>query len=216
MPYRFNARSTTPGDYCFADGVLTDVLSAANVADGVDRGDGVDGTYSPGGTFAEGQADQYTTDQNEVTSKADHLDNTQTICGISGTLNMALWELVTTGDSRVAAQLQTDKDAVTAGKADILNTRTILTVTGTFDLTAYTLTVSIDYPDLASVLDTDTAGGSAGTYHEATTGEVADGVHFGPASAYVGTFVGTGGSGGALHLIRNTSTGDIYLLQDEA
>jgi hypothetical protein len=49
---------------------------------------------------------------------------------------IGLWELVTTGDDRVAAQLSDDKDAVTAGKADILNTRTILTIVGTFDLAA--------------------------------------------------------------------------------
>lgn len=49
---------------------------------------------------------------------------------------IGLYELVTTGDTRVAAQLQDDKDAVTAGAADILDTRTILTVTGTFDLAA--------------------------------------------------------------------------------
>jgi hypothetical protein len=115
----------------------------------------LEGEYSPGGTFAEGQADQYSTDQAEVTAKAAYLDDTQTICEIAGTLDMDLWELVTTGDSRVATQLQDDKDAVTAGKADILTTRTILTIQGTY---------SPDFPDVGNVLTTDTTNGSSGTY----------------------------------------------------
>lgn len=91
-------------------------VSAANVVEDVARSwdaTGIDvGTYPlTADSFAEGQANQYSTDQAEVTAKAAYLDNTQTICGIGGSLNMALWELVTTGDARVAAQLSSDRAA---------------------------------------------------------------------------------------------------------
>jgi len=52
-----------------------------------------------------------------------------------------------------------------------------------------------DFPDPANVIEGDTTNGSAGTYHEATVGEVQDGVMFGPASEYEGTYVG--GAGGS-------------------
>jgi hypothetical protein len=80
---------------------------------------------------------------------------------------LALWELISTGDSRVAAQLQDDKDAVTVGKADILTTRTILTIQGTY---------TPDFPDVGNVTTTDTVDGEAGTlnmslYELVTTGD---------------------------------------------
>jgi hypothetical protein len=44
MPYRFKARSSTPGEYRLAVGVLAQLLSAAKIIKPVDRGDGVLGT----------------------------------------------------------------------------------------------------------------------------------------------------------------------------
>jgi len=45
MAYRFVTRPTAPGAYRLAVGVLGALLSAGNVVDGVERGDGVTGTY---------------------------------------------------------------------------------------------------------------------------------------------------------------------------
>jgi hypothetical protein len=120
-------------------------VAVGNVKDGVARSFDATGiavgTYSPGGTYAEGQANQYSTNQAEVTAKAAYLDSTQTICGIGGTLNMALWELVTTGNSRVATQLSTDQAAVEAVTASISTTVVNLlgTVDGTLNLSLYSL-----------------------------------------------------------------------------
>jgi hypothetical protein len=53
-----------------------------------------------------------------------------------------------------------------------------------------------DFPDAANVIEGDTTNGAAGTYHEAAIAEVQDGVFFGPASAYEGTYAGGGGGAG--------------------
>lgn len=45
-----------------------------------------------------------------------------------------------------------------------------------------------DLPDIANVLESDTVMGIAGTYHEATVGEVVSGVNFGAGSALAGTY----------------------------
>lgn len=50
-----------------------------------------------------------------------------------------------------------------------------------------------DFPDVGNVTEDDTVGGVQGTYHEATTAEVQDGVMFGASSALEGTYVGGGG-----------------------
>jgi hypothetical protein len=46
----------------------------------------------------------------------------------------------------------------------------------------------MDYPVVGSVLSSDTVDTAAGTYHEATVGEVVSGVNFGAASALAGTY----------------------------
>lgn len=45
--YRFEARSTTPGQYRFKTGFYAGLPGAANVLNGVDRGDGSTGALSP-------------------------------------------------------------------------------------------------------------------------------------------------------------------------
>jgi hypothetical protein len=59
-----------------------------------------------------------------------------------------------------------------------------------------------DLPAVTAVLDTDTVGGEAGAYHEATIGEVAYGIHFGPSSSYTGTF-GQSALGSEDDIIKN-------------
>lgn len=58
-----------------------------------------------------------------------------------------------------------------------------LTNAGAFDLT-----FNIDVPAVASVLDSDTVYGAAGTYHAPDAAEVINTATFGPASAISGTF----------------------------
>lgn len=62
-----------------------------------------------------------------------------------------------------------------------------------------------DLPALASILDTDTLDGVAGTYHEALPGEVAYGITFGPSSSYTGTYSpgGTYAEGQAAQLVTD-------------
>lgn len=59
------------------------------------------------------------------------------------------------------------------------------------DLAGFAVTFNIDLPAVASVLDTDTMNGVAGTYHAPETSEVQAGVHFGAGSIQVGTYPGT-------------------------
>jgi len=60
---------------------------------------------------------------------------------------------------------------------------------GTINMSLYTLTESIDYPEVGSVVEGDTVAGEDGTYHEPAVSEVKYGVHFGPLSAYIGEYV---------------------------
>lgn len=53
---------------------------------------------------------------------------------------------------------------------------------------AFSLTFNIDLPSVASVLDSDTVYGAAGTYHAPDAAEVIDTATFGPGSAIAGTF----------------------------
>lgn len=53
---------------------------------------------------------------------------------------------------------------------------------------AFTLTFDIDLPAVASVLDSDTVYGAAGTYHAPDAAEVIDSAVFGPNSSITGTF----------------------------
>jgi len=76
MAYRFTARSVTPGAYVLASGVLGALLSAANVVDGVDRGDGVSGTYP---TTATSKAEQLAVDQAEVNSNVAQIVSGQVV-----------------------------------------------------------------------------------------------------------------------------------------
>jgi hypothetical protein len=120
-------------------------------------GNSIVGAYP---TTATSQAAQLASDQAAVMAGQADIKSSRTILGVTGTLDMSLYTLLsgvvsasfvvvghdnytggaagtypTTATSQ-AAQLAADQAAVTAGKADILNTRTILTVTGTFDLAA--------------------------------------------------------------------------------
>ncbi|MFA4972303.1 MAG: hypothetical protein WC683_06795 [bacterium] len=135
----------------------SDVVDAAFVATGnKNYVGGADGSYP---TTATTEAAQLATDQAAVDAKKTYLDSTQTILGVTGTLNMALYSLIsnivsaafvavgnnnyvggspgaypTTATSQ-AAQLVTDQAAVDAQKANILDTATILGVDGTYDTT---------------------------------------------------------------------------------
>lgn len=98
------------------------------------------------------------------------------------------YELITTGDSRVAAQLATDQEVVDAKKAYIDSTQTILTVTGTLNMSLYTLKSAV--VNVAYVISghDNYTGGSAGTYHPTQVAEVLDTVSFGANSAEAGTY----------------------------
>jgi len=145
-------------------------------------------------SYNAGAADRLATDQGIVLAAAASIKDDATILGQAGTYDFTT--AIATGYSNgAAAQLATDEAAVTAKVSYLDSTQTILGIAGTLDMSAYTLTASIDYPAAASVLSTDTVGGVAGTYHEATTAEVQDGVFFGPASAYRGTLEVTVGTG---------------------
>jgi hypothetical protein len=82
-------------------------------------------------TTATSMASQLVTDKSEVTSKVNHIENTQTILTIAGTLDLAAAEA-----AAAAAQLIVDKAEVNTYKSSILNTTTILTIPGTFDESA--------------------------------------------------------------------------------
>ena len=193
----------------------TDVVAAAYVLTGHDNYvGGSAGTYSPGAgytygdnsaaqvlTTATGAGSYHAPDAAEVIStavfgpssgtsgtydvssvSAGNIKTGISIGGVSGTFtHTADYTLTSTIDYPDAANVR--------------NNDTVGGTPGTLDLSSYTLTASIDYPSTANVLSSDTVGGVAGTYHEATESEVQDGVHFGPASAYVGTLEVTGGTG---------------------
>lgn len=141
--------------------------ATAEVKNGITFGpsSGYTGTYSPGGTYTEGQA----------------------------------------------AQLATDQAAVNAGKASIKDDTTILTITGTYDFTAaiaaaaaaQLVTDQVAVLAKASyIIDSQTILSQAGLYHEATPGEVAYGITFGPSSSYTGTF-GQSAVGNEEDIIKN-------------
>lgn len=46
MAYRFTARSTTPGEYRLASGVLGQLIALGDIQEGVNRGDGGIGTFA--------------------------------------------------------------------------------------------------------------------------------------------------------------------------
>lgn len=58
----------------------------------------------------------------------------------------------------------------------------------TVKLAGFSVVFNADLPAVASVLDSDTVYGEAGTYHEAETSEVQLSVAFGPSSSLIGTY----------------------------
>jgi hypothetical protein len=58
----------------------------------------------------------------------------------------------------------------------------------TIDLAGFKVVFNADFPAIASVLDTDTVNGVAGTYHATDVTEVQAGVYFGASSALMGTY----------------------------
>jgi hypothetical protein len=118
------------------DSVLISAISATIIKDGstitaTSGATHVDGTYSPGGTFTEGQADQLATDQGVVLAAAASIKDDATILGQAGTYDYAA-AIVVGYNNGAAAQLVTDKAAVAAAVAGILDSVTILTHTGTY------------------------------------------------------------------------------------
>src|SRR5574343_213796 len=103
---------------------------------------GLTGTYSPGGTYAEGEAAQLATDQAAVLAKAGSIKDDTTILGQAGTYDFtaAIAAGYASGEiAGQAAQLITDKAAVDAAKASIKDDTTILTIAGTLDMELYVL-----------------------------------------------------------------------------
>jgi hypothetical protein len=97
--------------------------------------DDVTGTYSPGGTYAEGQAAQLATDQSAVNAAKASIKDDTTILTIPGTYDFTA-AIAAGYASGEAAQLATDQAAVEAAKASIKDDTTILTITGTYDFTS--------------------------------------------------------------------------------
>ena len=58
----------------------------------------------------------------------------------------------------------------------------------TIDLDGHLVAFDADFPAVASVLDTDTVNGVAGTYHVPTVAQVQAGVYFGAGSSLMGTY----------------------------
>jgi hypothetical protein len=176
-------------------------LSAGILKDG-ETVDDVAGTYSPGGTYAEGQAAQLATDQAAVEAAKASIKDDTTILTITGTYDFT--DAIAAGyASGEAAQLATDQAAVNAAKASIKDDTTILTITGTYDFTAAIAAgyasgeaaqLAIDQAAVlakaAYIIDSQTILSQAGLYHEAAASEVQSGVHFGPSSSYTGTYAG--------------------------
>ncbi len=141
--------------------------ATAEVKNGITFGpsSGYTGTYSPGGTYTEGQAAQLATDQAAVNAAKASIKDDTTILTIAGTYDFT--EAIA---AAAAAQLVTDQVAVLAKASYIIDSQTILS--------------------------------QAGLYHEATPGEVAYGITFGPSSSYTGTF-GQSAVGNEEDIIKN-------------
>lgn len=103
----FGPASGTPGTYHEA--------TAAEVKDGTGFGAGsaLTGTYSPGGTYVEGEAAQLAADQAAVLAKAAYIDDTQTIIGQAGTLDMDLYVLRSELAPLATIQSQLDARGIT-------------------------------------------------------------------------------------------------------
>jgi hypothetical protein len=101
MSIRFKTRSTTPGDVRLASGTLANLIATTDIKDGIGRGDGATGSYSPGGTYLEGVEaggqTQLTTDRDEVDAVKAYISTfvTELLGTVDGTLNMALYGLLT-------------------------------------------------------------------------------------------------------------------------
>lgn len=173
-----------------------------------------DGEYTAADLTA-AEAAQLATDQAAVLSKAAYIVNTQTILGQAGTLNLALYILISAlpdrkylynninrGDGQLgtlrASNLHTNANApgVDLSAADLKKDVVVDDVTGTYESDG-----SGDYPDPANVLDGDTTNELPGTYHAPLPAEVAAGVTFGPASSLTGTYCQASSGDG-------TATGD--------
>jgi hypothetical protein len=141
--------------------------ATAEVKNGITFGpsSGYTGTYSPGGTYTEGQAAQLATDQAAVNAAKASIKDDTTILTIAGT-----YDFTAAIAAAAAAQLVTDQVAVLAKASYIIDSQTILS--------------------------------QAGLYHEATPGEVAYGITFGPSSSYTGTF-GQSAVGNEEDIIKN-------------
>jgi len=200
---------------------------AGNIKDGVTIGGSSShhayGTYSPGGTYAEGQAAQLVTDQAEVTAKAAYIDDTQTILTVAGTLDMDLWTLISGlvapadvrhGTPRYSGDPTPGTCWVPAAANVYLNVDVDATK-GTFTMPNVGGAWSSDY-----VLSTASFGPGniyTGNYHEATEAEVKDAVSFGPSSNYTGNYSpgGTYAEGQAAQLVTDqaaVTAADDYVL----
>jgi hypothetical protein len=200
---------------------------ATKIRDGVTIGGTsshhADGTYSPGGTYAEGQAAQLVTDKAAVTAKVAYIDDTQTILTIAGTLDMDLWTLI----SGLVAPADVRHGTVRYGgdatpgtcwvpaAANVYVNVDVDATKGTFTMPNVGGTWSSDY-----VLSTASFGPGnmyTGNYHEATEAEVKDAVSFGPSSNYTGNYSpgGTYAEGQAAQLVTDkaaVTAADDYVL----
>ncbi len=144
-------------------------VAAAEAKDGTWFGNesGVQGTYSPGGTYLEGAAAQLAIDVAEVEENAGGMIEDCTILSVGGIYHEATVAEVQSGvhfgpDSAFSGTFTHTTDYVL--KTDVV-------------ATAYIIEGHKQWP----------ATGGDGTYHETTTGEVQSGVHFGAGSVLVGT-----------------------------
>jgi len=81
MSYRFTARSTTPGEYRFASGVLANLIALGDIQQGVNRGDGGVGTFAVPAVADVESGVSYGADGTEFTGTLD-------VAGGSGTIGI--------------------------------------------------------------------------------------------------------------------------------
>ena len=187
----------------------TDVVSPSYVVVGNNNYvGGSAGTYPTSATTA---AAQLATDVAAVTAAEAGITTATTILGVTGTLDMTLYTLISavvspsyvvaghenyssgsagtypTSATTAAAQLATDVAAVTAAEAGITTATTILGVTGTLDLANYVLITAL--PPVGDVLSgVDRGDGQYGTRTDCTAADATTAASYGdPGNPITGT-----------------------------
>jgi len=194
MAYRFKTRSTTPGEYRLASGVLANLIALTDLRKTVGRGDGGTGTLV-------GVVDSDGAQHNYGTCSSVQAWAAVGIIYSTGTA-AATGILTDTGPgTRYAAT------GVFAGAGNAIDASTglvvgqVLTGISWYDSDGSHIGEAIEESHAAGEV-IESAGG---TYHEAAVGEVQDGVTFGALEALTGTYSpgGTYAEGQAAQLVTD-------------